>query len=65
MTSAETDATPPANQTPERHQVIGRILGPLLFVVMLLTESSQDTMSPLAWRVAAVGIWMAIWWATE
>ncbi len=22
-------------------------------------------MSPQAWRVAAVGIWMAIWWATE
>lgn len=65
MTTAETEATPPANQTPERHQLIGRILGPLLFVVLLLTESSQDTMSPLAWRVAAVGIWMAIWWATE
>lgn len=25
----------------------------------------QDTMSTDAWRVAAIGLWMAIWWATE
>lgn len=32
---------------------------------MLLAESAQQTMSVDAWRVAAVGLWMAIWWATE
>lgn len=32
---------------------------------MLATERWQDAMDPLAWRVAAAGLWMAIWWATE
>jgi sodium-dependent dicarboxylate transporter 2/3/5 len=32
---------------------------------MFATEHMQDTMSPEAWRVAAIGLWMAIWWATE
>ena len=50
---------------PERHQLIGRILGPAVFVAMLATEQWQTTMDPVAWRAAAVGLWMAIWWATE
>lgn len=49
----------------ELYQRIGRIAGPLAFVFMLATAGAQDAMSPTAWRVAAVGIWMAIWWATE
>jgi sodium-dependent dicarboxylate transporter 2/3/5 len=32
---------------------------------MLLFAGTQEFMPPTAWRVAAVGIWMAIWWATE
>jgi len=32
---------------------------------MLATEQWQDVMNPQAWRAAAVGLWMAIWWATE
>ncbi|NQV87384.1 MAG: DASS family sodium-coupled anion symporter [Woeseiaceae bacterium] len=32
---------------------------------MLSTEHWQETMSAEAWRVAAIGLWMAIWWATE
>jgi len=32
---------------------------------MFATEHLQETMSPQAWRVAAIGLWMAIWWATE
>ncbi len=32
---------------------------------MLLLESWQTAMDPLAWRTAAAGLWMAIWWATE
>ncbi|WP_371195303.1 DASS family sodium-coupled anion symporter [Glaciecola sp. SC05] len=48
-----------------RYQDIGLILGPLLFAFMMLFDASQTTMEPAAWRVAAVGIWMATWWATE
>jgi len=36
-----------------------------VFVAMLVTDQWQDVMNPLAWRAAAVGLWMAIWWATE
>lgn len=32
---------------------------------MLLLGDSQEVMPGEAWRVAAVGLWMAIWWATE
>ena len=44
---------------------IGLWAGPLVFVLMLLTSSSQDAMSREAWLVAGVGIWMATWWSTE
>jgi solute carrier family 13 (sodium-dependent dicarboxylate transporter), member 2/3/5 len=56
---------PSVNRPLDTYQVVGRILGPALFALMLATEHWQDTMDPLAWRVAAVGIWMAVWWATE
>ena len=49
----------------ETYQRIGRVLGPALFALMFALESWQDVMPPTAWRVAAIGIWMAIWWATE
>jgi sodium-dependent dicarboxylate transporter 2/3/5 len=32
---------------------------------MLVLPGTQAFMPPTAWRVAAVGIWMAVWWATE
>ena len=32
---------------------------------MLLTDQWQGVMSTEAWRTAAVGLWMAVWWATE
>lgn len=32
---------------------------------MLVAEQWQSAMSPDAWRAAAIGLWMAIWWATE
>jgi sodium-dependent dicarboxylate transporter 2/3/5 len=53
------------NKEPETYQHIGRILGPAVFALMFATEHMQETMSPQAWRVAAIGLWMAIWWATE
>ncbi|MDX1506859.1 MAG: DASS family sodium-coupled anion symporter [Woeseiaceae bacterium] len=44
---------------------MGRLLGPCIFVIMLGLGDSQEVMPHEAWRVAAVGLWMAIWWATE
>ena len=49
----------------ETYQVVGRVLGPTIFVLMLLGDQWQGVMPTEAWRVAAVGIWMAVWWATE
>lgn len=48
-----------------RYQDIGLLLGPLFLVVMMLFDGSQTTMDQSAWRVAAIGLWMATWWATE
>ncbi|MFT6779737.1 MAG: sodium-dependent dicarboxylate transporter 2/3/5 [Paraglaciecola sp.] len=48
-----------------RFQDIGLVMGPGVFVLLMLLGGSQTTMEPAAWRVAAVGLWMAIWWATE
>ena len=53
------------NRLPETYQRVGRVLGPALFALMLILESWQGVMDPIAWRVAAVGLWMATWWATE
>lgn len=53
------------DQTRGRYQDVGLILGPIVFVLMMLLGASQTTMDLAAWRVAAVALWMAIWWATE
>jgi sodium-dependent dicarboxylate transporter 2/3/5 len=58
-------AEPSANRKLETYQTVGRILGPVVFAIMLVTDQYQDAMNPQAWRAAAVGLWMAIWWATE
>lgn len=44
---------------------VGRVLGPAAFVVMLVLDPVPEAMPPAAWRTAAVGVWMAVWWATE
>lgn len=56
---------PSVNRQLETYQIVGRILGPVVFALMLVTEQWQDAMNPQAWKAAAVGLWMAIWWATE
>ena len=48
-----------------RYQNVGLVLGPIFFVFMMLFDASQTSMPQEAWRVAAVGLWMATWWATE
>jgi len=65
VTTSSQSAATPANRPVETYQIVGRILGPAIFVVMLLTDQWQGAMSIEAWRVAAVGLWMATWWATE
>lgn len=42
----------------------GLVGGPLLCAAMLLTAPPDD-MALLAWRTAAVGVLMAVWWVTE
>jgi sodium-dependent dicarboxylate transporter 2/3/5 len=44
---------------------IGLVLGPAIFTIMIVAGYWQTTMPPEAWSTAAVGLWMAIWWATE
>lgn len=65
MITASRPGEPSVNREVETYQRIGRVLGPAVFALMFATEHMQETMSPEAWRVAAVGLWMAIWWATE
>jgi len=49
----------------QTYQKVGRIAGPVVFGLMLFADQYQGVMAHDAWRVAAVGLWMAIWWATE
>ncbi len=44
-------------------QRVGLFLGPLLFLIILLT--GPESMSPAATVVAGVTIWMAVWWISE
>jgi len=65
MTTTQSPSNSLANKPVETYQIVGRVLGPAIFVLMLLTEQWQSAMSAEAWRAAAVGLWMAVWWATE
>jgi len=65
MTDRSPLVTTDENGPLETYQVVGRIIGPAIFVLMLLAGPWQDVMPPDAWRTAAVGLWMAVWWATE
>ena len=47
-----------------RYQDIGIWAGPAVCLLMLLAGPQGGLDGP-AWRTAAVGAWMAIWWATE
>lgn len=47
------------------YQNMGLVAGPLIFAMMMLFDGQQGFMPEMAWRVAAVGLWMGIWWATE
>lgn len=45
-------------------QIVGMFLGPLLALSML-AAGAPETLSDPAWRTAAIGVLMAVWWATE
>jgi len=47
-----------------RRQKTGLILGPVLFILILLLPRSE-AMSPEARKVAAVAVLMAVWWISE
>ena len=47
------------------HQSVGLVLGPMVFMLMLYFSEKQMFMDAVAWRTAALGLWMVIWWATE
>ena len=46
------------------HQRVGLILGPVLAILMLLSDA-PDGLSDAGWSTAAVAVLMAVWWATE
>lgn len=64
--NGETDAgIPEHNDQPvKRYRLIGIVLGPVVFTSLFLSPTPTG-MSAEAWAVAAVGLLMAVWWATE
>jgi len=46
------------------HQKVGLFLGPLLALLMLLSNAPEG-LSESGWNTAAIGVLMAVWWATE
>lgn len=65
MTTGTPQTSGTAGPAPYKYQLVGRALGPLVFLTMMLFGQSQEVMPIEAWRVAAAGLWMAIWWSTE
>lgn len=59
-----TTTMPPPAKSGQSRSEIGVWLGPVTFLAML-SMSPPDGLSPVAWRVAAVGALMAVWWVTE
>ncbi len=47
-----------------RHQLIGLFLGPIAAALMMASDAPGD-LSDAGWNTAAIGVLMAIWWATE
>lgn len=56
--------TPPLDAAQGLRPRAGLVLGPLVFLVMLLAPA-PDGLPPVGWRAAAVGALMAVWWVTE
>ncbi len=46
------------------HQLIGLVAGPALFLCLFLSPPPSG-LEAEGWSVAALAVWMAVWWATE
>ncbi len=46
------------------HQTVGLFLGPALSLLMILAGGPAE-LSDAGWNTAAIGVLMAVWWATE
>ena len=46
------------------HQTVGLFVGPALALLMMFV-GGPDTLSDSGWNTAAIGVLMAVWWATE
>ena len=44
---------------------VGLLIGPVIFLSMMVFSGVQTAMPAGAWLVAAVALWMALWWSTE
>ena len=44
---------------------VGLLIGPVVFLSMMVFSGVQTAMPAGAWLVAAVALWMALWWSTE
>jgi len=58
----ETGPEPAPGYTPS--QWAGLLVGPLILVAGALIPAPEG-LSLAAWRTAAIGLWMAVWWMTE
>lgn len=47
-----------------RYQDVGLMLGPIVFILLVLTDK-PDAINQDAWHVVAIAALMAVWWATE
>jgi solute carrier family 13 (sodium-dependent dicarboxylate transporter), member 2/3/5 len=52
------------NKNIETSKLIGYVLGPLLFLIIILFTPS-DFIAPGAYKVLALAAWMITWWVTE
>ncbi|MDX1675131.1 MAG: DASS family sodium-coupled anion symporter [Longimicrobiales bacterium] len=52
------------SEAPSFRRIAGLLGGPLLFIALLAFPVPAG-MAPAAWRTAAVGLLMAVWWVTE
>jgi len=57
-------SSPDISEGRSRHQFVGLFLGPAIALLMVLA-GAPDELSDAAWRAAAIGVLMAVWWATE
>ena len=55
---------PQMNLERARYQDIGLILGPIVFIILMMLPAPEGLTAD-AWTVATIVIFMAIWWATE